>query len=110
MANCYAISEADCLRSVRCREWGHCRLVERSCVVSRHADCARSEGCREKGDCRKIWDDCGPHGDADCLASKACRDGGWCFMKHFQCTDASSIRRLAPFDARRRFLPEVPED
>ena len=56
---CYAVSEADCLRSAGCTMLGTCSLVGESCAAARPEDCRASAMCKSAGKCALLDGACG---------------------------------------------------
>ncbi len=78
---CMVGSDADCGQSQACRMDGSCVLKDTSCQVS-EAGCMSSESCAEYGRCHVVntgsTKECRPMSDADCRNARACRERGYC--------------------------------
>jgi len=50
---CFPASDADCQRSVECRQLGWCAAADRMCVAASDDHCQQSDECRGFGRCHQ---------------------------------------------------------
>ncbi|MCB9638417.1 MAG: hypothetical protein H6727_05850 [Myxococcales bacterium] len=97
---CAALSNSDCLLSLKCRQEGACIAASGVCAVP--SACVKDESlnleicpckgavCTEYGRCSKDGDTCIPTDDKDCAKSERCRTDGLCLKQGSSCSIGGS--------------------